>query len=170
MRERERHRNVLLLELRSGISQVELVEDTVAPVGCQGCPVLPTESLALGKETTQVSALSQFVAVEGFIDTIATHLVVFLSHRHHVDALARRQTDLPVVLWHTCDDVIVGEMPMLANVAIFNPDITVLLCERDLHHGILHEDRRMWLAVEMHDLTLVVHEILKSQRRRDHLP
>ena len=63
LRERRRQRDVFLLELRSSISKVELIEDTVAPVVSQGTPVLFTEGLALSKEPTQVCALRQFVAI-----------------------------------------------------------------------------------------------------------
>ena len=165
LRERRRQGDVFLLELRSGISKVELIEDTVAPVVSQGTPVLFTEGLALSKEPTQVCALCQFVAIQGFINAIATDLVAsVLSDRHHIDTLTWRQGDVPVVVRDTRDDMVVGEMPTLANMAVLDPDVAIFLRERNLHHGILYEDRGMGLTVEVHDLTLVVHEVLKPQR------
>ena len=165
LRERRRQGDVFLLELRSGISKVELIEDTVAPVVSQGTPVLFTEGLALSKEPTQVCALCQFVAVQGFVNAITTNLGGGTrGNRHDINTLTWCQGDVPIVFWHTGNDMVVGEMPTLANVAVLNPDVAIFLRERNLHHGILHEDRGMWLAIEMHNLTLIVHEILKPQR------
>ena len=65
--------------------------------------------------------------------------------------------------------MVVRQMPTRANIAVLHPDIRILLRKRNLHHGILHEDRGMGFAVDMHDLTLVVHKILQTQRRGNHL-
>ena len=156
-------RNIFLLELRSGISEVELIEDTVTPVVCQGTPVLLAESLALSKEPTQVRALRQFIAVQRLIDTIAAHFIVLFANRYHIDTFPRFETDLPIVLWYTGDDMVVGKVPARSDITVFNPHIFILLRKRNLHNRILYEDRRMGFAVDMHNLTLVIDEVLQSQ-------
>ena len=61
--------------------------------------------------------------------------------------------------------MVMRQMPTTADVTVLNPYIAVLLRKWDLHHCILYEDARMWLTVEMHDLTLIVHQILEPQCR-----
>ena len=55
-------------------------------------------------------------------------------------------------------------------MTVLDPYMAVLFREWDLHHGILYEDTRMGLTVQVHDLPLVVDQILESHRRGDHLP
>ena len=105
--ERRRQGDILFLELRSGIGQIQLIEHAMLPVLGQGTPVLFSEGLALGEEPTKVRALCQFVAIQGLVDTIVAHLIVTLAHRNHVDTLARFQGYMPVVLRHTRDDMVV---------------------------------------------------------------
>ena len=134
----------------------------MTPVLSQRTPILPTETLTLGKEAMQIGALSKIVAVEGFVDPIATHLIILLTHRHHVDTLTRDQRDIPIILRHTCNDMIVRELPTLAHMTILYPDICILLREAYLHQGVLHKYGGMGLAVEVHDLTLIVLQILDA--------
>ena len=167
--ERLRHGDVCKLERLLCISEIKLVEDAMSPVLCKRRPVLITERTTLGEEPAKIGPFSELVAVLGLVNTVAANLVVALSHRHDVDTLTRFETDLPVVLRHTCYHVVVGKMPFLSNITVLNPDIRILLSKRNLRHSVLHEDRGVRLTVEMHDLTLVVHQILKSQRGGDHL-
>ena len=60
--------------------------------------------------------------------------------------------------------MIVSQMPAGTDKAFFYPDIGILLGKGNLRHGILYEDARVWLTVMMHDLTLVIDEILDAQR------
>ena len=65
--------------------------------------------------------------------------------------------------------MIMRKHPSLTYVTVLYPDIGVLLCKTDLHHCILHENGRMGLTVEMHDLPLVVLQILDTHSRGNHL-
>ena len=58
---------------------------------------------------------------------------------------------------------------MGTDMAVLNPDIGILFCEVYIGSGILHKDTWMRLAVEMHDLALVVHQILNAQCGGNHL-
>ena len=91
------------------------------------------------------------------------YLIVCITDRNHINALARCQTDVPVVFWYTCDDMIVGEFPMGTDMAVLYPDICILFSEGYIGFGILYKDTWMRLAVEMHDLALIVHQILNTQ-------
>ena len=77
------------------------------PVAGQCRPILGTKSLSLSKEATQIGSLGQFVAVDSLIDTVATHLILLLTHWYHVDTFARFQMDIPVVLGYASNDVVV---------------------------------------------------------------
>ena len=100
---------------------------------------------------------------------IAAHSVLRLSDGYHVDTLAGLETHVPVILRHARDDMVVGELPMLSDAAVLNPDVRILFRKGRPHLGILHEDAGVRLTVVVHDLTLVVHQILDGQRRGDHL-
>ena len=65
--------------------------------------------------------------------------------------------------------MVVGQMPTRADITILHPHIRIILRKRDLHHRILHKDRGMGLAVDMHDLALIVHKVLQTHRRGNHL-
>ena len=167
--QRRWHRNPLTLELFGSIGQIQLIEHAMVPVTGQRTPVLLSELTSLVKESSQISPFSQFVTIQRFIDTVTTHLIVRLPDGHHIDTLARFQADFPIVLRHTRDNVIMGKVPTATDVAILYPNIAVLLCKRNLHDGILHKNARMGFTVEVHNLPLVVDEVLESHRRRNHL-
>ena len=160
---------LLLPELLGGVVQVELVEHGVAPVAGQCLPVVAAEGAALLKEAAQVGALGQGVAVDGLVDAVAAHLVVAFAHGGDVDTLAGGERDVPVVARHAGDDVVARQVPAGGHVGVLNPYILVLLGERHLGDGVLHEDRGMGFAVEVHNLALVADEVLNGERRRDHL-
>ena len=136
----------------------------MSPVLRQGIPVLFPESLTLGKQSSQIGPLRHLVAVERLIDTVAASLIVIVTHRYHVDALTRFQSNLPVVLWHTRHHIVVRQMPLGTNKTVLYPDMAVLLRKGNLHHRVLHEDRRMRFTIQVHDLPLVVDEVLEPQR------
>ena len=163
-------RQLQLAELTGSVVEVQLVEHAVLPVAGQGRPVLTPERPSLGKEPSQVGTLCHLVAVDGIVYVIAAHLVVAVAHRHHVDALARLQTDVPVVLRHTRHHVVAGQLPARPDVAVLYPDVAVLGSERIVAHGILRENAGLRLAVVVHDVALVVDDTLDGHRRRDHLP
>ena len=161
---------LFFLELLGSISQIQLIEHAMCPVTSQGSPILLTELTALGKEPMQIGTLCQIVAIQGFIDAITAHLVVALTHRHHIDTFTRFEADVPVVFGYTRNHMVVSQVPALTYIRVLNPYIRILLCQGNLRDGILHKDAWMRLTVEMHNLPLVVHQILKAQRRGNHLP
>ena len=65
--------------------------------------------------------------------------------------------------------MIVSQVPMLTDIGILYPYVRILFRQRNLNNGILYEDTGMWLTVKMHDLALIVHQILKTQSRGNHL-
>ena len=71
---------------------------------------------------------------------------------------------------HTGDDMVMSESPTLSDVTILNPDIRIISRQRHLYGRILHENRRMRLTVDVHNLALVVHQILDALHRGNHLP
>ena len=89
LRECWRQGNVLFLELRSGIGQIQLIEHAMAPVLGKGTPVLFPKSPALGEKATEVRTLCQFITVQGLVYPITAHLIIALAYRYHVDTLAR---------------------------------------------------------------------------------
>ena len=100
---------------------------------------------------------------------VAAQGIKVIVYRHHVDTLAGLQGDVPVVLGHAGDDMVVGELPVGAHVAILNPDVGILGSERDFGDRVLHEDAGVRLAVVVHDLALVAHDVLQAQGRRNHV-
>ena len=91
---------------------------------------------------------------------IATYSVFLITDRHHIDTFAWSQLQLPFVLWHACYYVIAGQGPSLAHVAVLFPDILVVLSKLKLTLCILNKNAWMWLAVVMHYLALIVHQVL----------
>ena len=158
------HGDATFLELLSSISQVELIEHTVMPVLSQRAPVLLTERLSLGKQATQISTFGQFITVQRLINPITAHLIVVLANRYCIDTLTRLQTDVPVILRHTRNHMIVSQVPTRPDITIFYPDITILISKRNLRDSVLHKDAGVRLTIQMHDFTLIVHQILDSQR------
>ena len=55
--------------------------------------------------------------------------------------------------------------PALAHVAVFYPNIRILLSKAELADSILHKDTWVRLTVVVHNLALIVNQILDSQRR-----
>ena len=99
------------------------------------------------------------------IDMIASDSVFLIPDRYHVETLAWSQMQLPVVLGHSRNYVIAGQGPSLAHVAILYPDILIVLGKLKLAHSILHKYAWVRLAVVMHYLALIVHQILYAQCR-----
>ena len=96
---------------------------------------------------------------------IATNGIFGIANRHHIDTLAWSQVYLPMVLGHTSDDVIVSQGPTFAHVAVFNPNIGILLSKLVLAHSILHKQTGVRFTIVVHNLTLIVHQVLNAERR-----
>ena len=103
------------------------------------------------------------------INIVSAHTILRLTNGDDVDTLARPQMDSPVVLRYSCNNVITRQCPVLPNAAILNPDVLVLLSKSIVGDGILGKYAGMRLAVVVHDVTLVVDDVLNSNRRRNHL-
>ena len=96
---------------------------------------------------------------------VTTNGVFLIANRYYIDTLAWIQINLPIVLRNTRYDIIVGKSPSLAHIAVFNPDVCVLLSKAELANSILHKDTGVRFTIVVHNLTLIVHQILNSQRR-----
>ena len=63
------------------------------------------------------------------VDMIAAKGILCLTNRDDINTLAWLQSQLPVIVGHTCNNMIVGELPVFADMTVFYPDIRILLCE-----------------------------------------
>ena len=61
------------------------------------------------------------------------------------------------------------QCPAWTHKAILHPNVIVLIRKLIVHDSILRKDAGMRFTVVMHDVALVVDEILDSQRRGYHL-
>ena len=96
---------------------------------------------------------------------VAPHFVIVVANRGDVYTLSRSQFDVPVIFWYAGYDVVVGEFPLWAYMGILNPDVGVVGRERYLGNRILNEYAGVGFAVVMHNLALVVHQVLQGQGR-----
>ena len=71
--------------------------------------------------------------------------------------------EFPIVLRNACYDVIVSKGPPLAHIAVFYPDICILLSKAELADGILHKDAGVRLTTVVHNLALIVNQILNAE-------
>ena len=163
-----RHGQLHLTEFAGGIVEVQLVKNTMLPVAGHCRPVLLAESTPLSKKATQIGTFSQFVAVDGVVNVIPTYLVVAITHRHDIDTLARFQPDFPIVLGNTCHHVVMGERPAGTHETVFHPDVVVLFIKMITGNAVLRKNAGVRLAVIMHDVALVVDNVLYGQRRGNH--
>ena len=149
-----------VLKLLLSICKIELIEHAVTPVLGQCRPILLPELTTLCKKPVEICFLSKFITILRFVDMITTDFIVTLPHWHHVDTFAWFKINLPIIFRHTCYHMVVGEMPLFSNMAIFYPDVTILFCKWNLCNCILYKDRRMRLTIQVHYLTLIVYQIL----------
>ena len=110
-----------------------------------------------------------FTARKLVIDAVWTNAVAVLPNGYDVQALSWFQRDCPVVLRHARHYIVVRQRPVRPDAAVLYPHIGVLVRKRIAGQRILCKDARMWLTVMVHDVTLVVHHILDSHCRGDHL-
>ena len=100
---------------------------------------------------------------------ITTHHIFVVTNRHDIQTLTWIQRQLPLILGHASHNIVRCKTPVFSDVTIFYPDICIIGRERRQHHRILYKDRRMWLAVVVHNESLVGHHILEFHGRGDHL-
>ena len=125
-------------------------------------------SSPLCERASEVFYVSQ-VAAELVVEAVRTHSPTVCAYRHYVYALALGERQRPVVLGYASHDVVLRQRPVLAYVCVLHPLVAVLLCPLGLQLCVLHEDRRMGLAVVVHNLALVVHDVLYGEHRREQL-
>ena len=99
------------------------------------------------------------------VDMIQAHSVFGIANGHYIDTLAWGQVYLPVVLGYTCYNIVVTQGPALAHVAVFNPDIGIVLGKLVLANGILHKQTGVRFAIVVHNLSLIVYQILNAEGR-----
>ena len=164
-----RHGQLQLFKLAGRIVEVQLIEHRVLPIAGQCRPILLSERTTLGKEPAQVGTLGQLVAVHRLVDAIATDFVITFAHRYHVDTLPRLQRDVPIVLRHARHHIVVSKRPTRTHETVLNPDVVILIGKLVVGNGVLRKNAGMGLAVVVHDVALVVDDVLNSYRRGNHL-
>ena len=100
---------------------------------------------------------------EAVVNIIAADGVVGIADGDNVDTIAWGKGYMPVILGHSRDDVIMREMPVGTNVGVLNPYIGIIGSNRNVHHRILYEDRRLRFAPVVHYLSLIIDDILNRQ-------
>ena len=109
------------------------------------------------------------VAAELVVEAIGAYGVALVADGHDVDTLAGTEFYLPLVAGHTSDDILMGYGPLGAHTAVFNPEVLVVFGDFDFHFRVLGEHGGMGLERVVHDLALVVDDILDVKHRRDYL-
>ena len=104
------------------------------------------------------------------VNMIASQRIFTLADRHHIDTFSRLQFQLPVVVGHSGDNMVMGERPSGSDTTVFHPQMMVLFGECGVPFGVLDKDRGMWLPTVVHDFPLVVHQVLDGKGRGNHLP
>ena len=100
---------------------------------------------------------------------ILAHAVACVANGNDIEALTRLKGDGPIVLRHTCHDVVVCQRPVRTDAAVLYPHVGVLPGKLIVRQRILREDAGMGLAVVVHDVALVVDDVLDGYRRGNHL-
>ena len=101
---------------------------------------------------------------------VAADAVFRLTDGDNVYTLAGLERHRPVVVGHTRHDMVAGQRPVRADAAVLYPDVLVVLGEAAVRQRILRKNAGMWLAVVVHDVTLVVDDVLDGNGRRYHFP
>ncbi len=124
----------------------------------------------LGKGIAQIlGSRVADIAPELIIIPIGTHGILVAAYGNDVDTLARSQTDCPVIAGHTRNDVVMGDSPATGHMAVFYPQVAVVLINFDFHLRVLQEHRGVWLERVVHYFALVVYPVLDGQHRRHYL-
>ena len=104
---------------------------------------------------------------KGIIKSIGASYVLSLSQRYHINTYPRRHIEFPIISRNPCYNCLSMDVPLLAHTAVFYPDFRIVSSKTICDISILHKHSRMRFHLTMHDFTLVVHQILNSQRGRD---
>ena len=56
---------------------------------------------------------------------IAAHRIILFAYGDDINAIAWLELEVPVILGHTCDDMVMGEPPVTANTTILYPQVGV---------------------------------------------
>ena len=107
------------------------------------------------------------VATKLVVKSVGTHHECLFAHGHHIDTLPRQQVDVPRILRHARDDILMRQRPCGRHAAVFNPQVAVVGSDAHLGVGILHKHGGMWFQRVVHDFALVVDQILYGHCRRE---
>ena len=110
--------------------------------------------------------LKLLVAGKLVVESVRSYRPFGLAYRHNVHTLVGLEVYAPLVLWHTRHDVVLAEGPVLSNARVLHPYISVLRVPLNVNLRVLYENRRVRLAVVVHYLPLVVHDVLYVDHRR----
>ena len=72
--------------------------------------------------------------------------------------------NIPIVFRYTGNDMLMTQYPFPSHEAVLHPQVLVILGYGSLSNRVLDEHGRMRFPGMMHNLTLVVHQVLNGQR------
>ena len=107
-----------------------------------------------------------FFASKTVVETIRTNNILCFAHRNDVNTLTRGESDTPVVLRYTSNDILLADVPSLRDIRILYPYLFVATIYSLLCDAVLYEDARMRLARMVHYQSLVVDQVLYCESRR----
>ena len=110
-----------------------------------------------------------FFASKTVVETIRTNNILSSAHRNNVDTLTWGESDIPVIFWNTCDDILLADAPSLRDIRILYPYLFVATIYSLLGDAVLYEDAWMRLARMVHYQSLVVDQVLYCESRRQKL-
>ena len=106
---------------------------------------------------------------ESIVKAVGAQGKVFFADRHHVDADARFQTDVPVVAGNAREDVVEGILPSLSDKGVLHPDVAALCRRAVFEHTVLREDGTLRFDSSSEDVALVFHQVLNSHGGLNHV-
>ena len=107
-----------------------------------------------------------FFASKTVVETIRTNNILCFAHRNDVNTLTRGESDIPVVLRYTSNDILLADVPSLRDIRILYPYLFVATIYSLFCDAVLYEDARMRLARMVHYQSLVVDQVLYCESRR----
>ena len=86
------------------------------------------------------------IAAEFIVIAIRSNGKSAFCYRYNVYTLAAFERDMPIILRYACDDIVVRNLPLLTDIAILNPQVSIVFGNSNSCFRILDEHCRMWLS------------------------
>ena len=103
------------------------------------------------------------------MEAVWTRHIVRFSERHHINADTGRNLQIPIIDRHTCYDGLLMDVPRCSYTTVLYPYFRILRGQLITYLSVLDKHSRMRFYLPVHDLPLVVYQILYSQCRRNKL-